>query len=291
MIPQPAPGSCEVTAEPAPAAGPTGPAPSASDAPDDVAAPGPLPPDPVIEAFDQVCRRLGGFDENLHTEWVDGYLTAVAASWRAIPLDEVLPLLCGDAFERAFADPADEAAAREALQARQAQLRAELDPQALLDDPDRLRLAPLMQVWDEAARRQVVDEGLGTAEDAAQLRTGASWALGFIRALDDFATDWPAADPDDELAGLYGDLLETVLALAMDPHSQEFLAFAAQGWKDGNPTREELIDEACFAVQDLRTWWIDHAPRRAPVRAAAKPGRNDPCSCGSGRKYKKCHGA
>lgn len=245
----------------------------------------------MIEAFDQVCRRLGGFDENLHTEWVDGYLTAVAAGWRAIPLDEVLPLLCGDAFERAFADPADEAAARAALQARQAQLRAELDPQALLDDPDRLRLAPLMQVWDEAARRQVVDEGLGTAEDAAQLRTGASWALGFFRALDDFATDWPAADPDDELAGLYGDLLETVLALAMDPHSQEFLAFAAQGWKDGNPTREELIDEACFAVQDLRTWWIDHAPRRAPVRAAAKPGRNDPCSCGSGRKYKKCHGA
>lgn len=22
-----------------------------------------------------------------------------------------------------------------------------------------------------------------------------------------------------------------------------------------------------------------------------KPGRNDPCSCGSGKKYKKCHGA
>jgi preprotein translocase subunit SecA len=28
-----------------------------------------------------------------------------------------------------------------------------------------------------------------------------------------------------------------------------------------------------------------------PVRAAAKVGRNDPCPCGSGRKYKKCHGA
>jgi preprotein translocase subunit SecA len=28
-----------------------------------------------------------------------------------------------------------------------------------------------------------------------------------------------------------------------------------------------------------------------PARAGAKVGRNDPCPCGSGKKYKKCHGA
>jgi preprotein translocase subunit SecA len=27
-----------------------------------------------------------------------------------------------------------------------------------------------------------------------------------------------------------------------------------------------------------------------PVRSAAKVGRNDLCPCGSGKKYKKCHG-
>ena len=111
--------------------------------------------DPVVEAFDGICRRLAGFDDTLDTEWADGYLTAVAASWRAIPLDEALPLMCGEAFARAFADPTDEAAARQALQARLGQLRADLDPEALLDDPDRLRLAPLMQVWDDAARSGV----------------------------------------------------------------------------------------------------------------------------------------
>ena len=26
-------------------------------------------------------------------------------------------------------------------------------------------------------------------------------------------------------------------------------------------------------------------------REEAKQGRNDPCACGSGKKYKKCHGA
>ncbi len=34
------------------------------------------------------------------------------------------------------------------------------------------------------------------------------------------------------------------------------------------------------------------APKQqAPARAGPKVGRNDPCPCGSGKKYKKCHGA
>ena len=31
--------------------------------------------------------------------------------------------------------------------------------------------------------------------------------------------------------------------------------------------------------------------KRQPIRVAQKVGRNDPCPCGSGKKYKKCHGA
>jgi hypothetical protein len=27
------------------------------------------------------------------------------------------------------------------------------------------------------------------------------------------------------------------------------------------------------------------------VRAEPRPGRNDPCTCGSGKKFKRCHGA
>ncbi|MGZ6256395.1 MAG: SEC-C metal-binding domain-containing protein, partial [Candidatus Limnocylindria bacterium] len=32
-------------------------------------------------------------------------------------------------------------------------------------------------------------------------------------------------------------------------------------------------------------------PRSAPAKGTPKPGRNDPCWCGSGKKYKRCHGA
>ena len=31
-------------------------------------------------------------------------------------------------------------------------------------------------------------------------------------------------------------------------------------------------------------------PRSEPVKVGPKIGRNDPCPCGSGKKYKNCHG-
>ena len=44
-------------------------------------------------------------------------------------------------------------------------------------------------------------------------------------------------------------------------------------------------------VRRLATNRGDDAPRpNQPVTAPAEPGRNDPCPCGSGKKYKKCHG-
>ncbi|MBI2380014.1 MAG: YchJ family protein [Gammaproteobacteria bacterium] len=48
-----------------------------------------------------------------------------------------------------------------------------------------------------------------------------------------------------------------------------------------------------FRKQDGRWyfWDAEVAVHHEPVRVAAKPGRNDPCSCGSGKKYKKCCGA
>ena len=35
----------------------------------------------------------------------------------------------------------------------------------------------------------------------------------------------------------------------------------------------------------------DAQPELVPVGPASTVGRNDPCPCGSGKKYKKCHGA
>jgi len=46
-------------------------------------------------------------------------------------------------------------------------------------------------------------------------------------------------------------------------------------------------------LEAVRTGQLAHhgAPRQEPVvNTVPKLGRNDPCSCGSGKKYKKCHG-
>jgi len=32
-----------------------------------------------------------------------------------------------------------------------------------------------------------------------------------------------------------------------------------------------------------------HHHKAVPARREDRPGRNDPCWCGSGKKYKKCH--
>jgi preprotein translocase subunit SecA len=34
----------------------------------------------------------------------------------------------------------------------------------------------------------------------------------------------------------------------------------------------------------------EEKPKQQPVRVTQKVGRNEPCPCGSGKKYKHCHG-
>jgi uncharacterized protein len=55
---------------------------------------------------------------------------------------------------------------------------------------------------------------------------------------------------------------------------------------------DEAIEDLVNAVADLADLTQDERYRVETVRRdAPKVGRNDPCPCGSGRKYKQCHGA
>ena len=35
---------------------------------------------------------------------------------------------------------------------------------------------------------------------------------------------------------------------------------------------------------------VPQTEKRQPIKVDKKIGRNEPCPCGSGKKYKKCHG-
>ncbi len=70
-------------------------------------------------------------------------------------------------------------------------------------------------------------------------------------------------------------------ARAEEPPPQRLPAFAREMERKQERQQKELQYQAGPAQAE--------APK--PVRAGAKVGRNDPCPCGSGKKYKKCHGA
>ena len=60
--------------------------------------------------------------------------------------------------------------------------------------------------------------------------------------------------------------------------------------QDRSKYREQKADlnnphQQAAAAQDTR-----EQQRREPIRAEKTVGRNDPCPCGSGKKYKNCHG-
>lgn len=60
----------------------------------------------------------------------------------------------------------------------------------------------------------------------------------------------------------------------------EFVAFYQSQGKLG-----QLHERSQFIRQDNR-WYYYHGTMLEPITI----GRNDPCWCGNGKKYKKCHG-
>ncbi|RQP24001.1 UPF0149 family protein [Piscinibacter terrae] len=57
-------------------------------------------------------------------------------------------------------------------------------------------------------------------------------------------------------------------------------------------TLEDAIEEIVLAVADLQDLTREQRYKVETVkRDAPKVGRNDPCPCGSGKKFKHCHGA
>jgi uncharacterized protein len=82
------------------------------------------------------------------------------------------------------------------------------------------------------------------------------------------------------------------VALTEDDTDEPTLsALSEDGPLSVSEARLNTYGEALWAVYDLREIWRSIGPRVTQVIKEATPGRNDVCSCGSGKKYKKCCGA
>jgi uncharacterized protein len=120
---------------------------------------------------------------------------------------------------------------------------------------------------------------------------GQIWAIGFMYAVESWPDEW-APPRDKDAAKVLDAALECMVAVTEDDTEPPTVAAFDE---DGEPTISEqrLNDfaDAIWAVYDLRELWRQIGPRVETVHADPKVGRNDPCPCGSGKKYKKCCGA
>ena len=245
-----------------------------------------------LDRLQQLCEQLAGFDERVSLEWLDGAMTALAAGPRALAVADWRDALLGDAWSRAFADPQSEREAMAVLQARWTVLLKQLDPELLMDAVDELRLAPVMLEWTDEDKAKLVEDGSIAAgeEDAEIPLTGEIWAHGFMDVVQTFTDDWPEPDVETEMGQAFDECTMRIVMLTL--HEPEELAKVQQElYPDETMSRDDLIQEALYAAQDLRCYWVQNAAKPVTRVVGSVPGRNDPCHCGSGKKFKKCHGA
>jgi preprotein translocase subunit SecA len=79
--------------------------------------------------------------------------------------------------------------------------------------------------------------------------------------------------------------IEALEAEAEERHQHELEVAVAR-----HPSDEDTVTPAIAgggSPEDVP----EHASERPITRAAPKIGRNDPCPCGSGKKFKQCHGS
>ncbi|MHB8502365.1 MAG: preprotein translocase subunit SecA [Candidatus Acidiferrales bacterium] len=91
----------------------------------------------------------------------------------------------------------------------------------------------------------------------------------------------PQQTPQPSRSGGARAAVASAAARAEEPAPERLPAFAREMERKQQRQQKELQYQTGPAQAE--------APK--PVRAGAKVGRNDPCPCGSGKKYKKCHGA
>jgi uncharacterized protein len=192
-------------------------------------------------------------ETTMDLEQLDGFLAGLICAPRVMLPSTYMPAIFGDG-EPEFPDMDTAQRFFGLLMRRHNQIAAALNaPVERLDDPR--AYVPLLIDWqaNEDVAQQMVEDG----EIPRLPRYGELWARGFLHAVHLARDDWDDMPADDEEGA-------------------------------------QLVDDAVIAAYDLRDYWRDvqfeSIRVKEPIRREPKVGRNDPCPCGSGRKFKQCHG-
>jgi len=222
----------------------------------------PSPPDRIAAAIsgvlDDAAHSIGPAEQGM-LAFVQGLLTAAAIGpERTFPHEWIAAIFQGHRFEDA-----------DAAQASYALL-------SLMHD----------RILRDLRRRgaEYSPEFLDQAQGEEKIGLAREWASGFVAGVQLRGKAWEALvnsrDARLVLVPILAFLTLEDGAPVLPTNSAEEIA----------QIRREAVDLLGPAVYGVDKYWKMHGRRAgpAPVPALLKVGRNEPCPCGSGKKYKKC---
>lgn len=200
----------------------------------------------------------------------------------AMRLDEIQGYLCG-AFSGPSPIPAEQ------------QLQEILGSDEAVASPVGQQLMPLLQRF-AATQQAALDAGeaplfllYGEEEDAPE--DYEAWCSAYLFAVDGSPEDWfEAIQAEEELDYLDERLFPFMI---LTGEAEKAALEHGEEWPSGEEKAEleqKAMDDLGEAVAEIHRFWQAKRGGETVRRDAPKVGRNDPCPCGSGKKYKQCCG-
>jgi uncharacterized protein len=219
--------------------------------------------DQELTELDQFLAGEAMPDQAMDTAMLDGFLTALVIGPTTILPSVWLPVVWGETAADSIAHI--DAKALERMTNLVFRHLNWIIVQ-LTEDPDHYE--PLLYVSDEE------DDPLPIIDE---------WCSGFVRGIELSASEWAPLTDSEELQAVL-----TPIYL----YGTEDGAETLRTNDDLRARQREFADMLSDCVLAIREFWLPVRKRTTTVRREQSlPGRNDPCMCGSGQKYKKCCGA
>lgn len=237
----------------------------------------PMTPMPLTEAefekLDHFLMHAPGLDEAMDVSMLDGFLAAIVSGPKTVMPSEWMRWVW-DA-ENGRESPEFESAA-------QAEEIIGLLMRHMNDINATLTLSPddyeplLMENPNDGDPIPVIDE----------------WCMGFMAGVQLDSSGW-----------------ESVLSKHPEWLAPVILYGTPEGWDALEKDKLSIVEHKALAeslgdmVRTVHTYWLEQRKgqraagqmpevmRRQPTRNVEKVGRNERCPCGSGKKFKHCHGA